>query len=180
MKKTLSLLLALVMCLSLCACGGDNDNKDNSSTTAQEQLTDLEKTLFNNLISITSEVFYEPAAVRVLEVRNYEEYSGTNLPATVVVRLQGENKAGGTLNHYYLICIKSGEASDADKVLNTWASLYGVSDPRYKEAKLKNKANEGEYMQLDDDYKASIDCSDTFNIGRINKALKEHWEEMGL
>lgn len=36
MKKTLSLLLALVMCLSLCACAGSNDEVNSETTTTAE------------------------------------------------------------------------------------------------------------------------------------------------
>ena len=35
MKKTISLLLALVMCLSLCACGGGNSDTPDTSNTAE-------------------------------------------------------------------------------------------------------------------------------------------------
>ena len=42
MKKTISLLLALVMCLSLCACGGSNsdtpDTPETTETTAPEEV----------------------------------------------------------------------------------------------------------------------------------------------
>lgn len=36
MKKTISLLLALVMCLSLCACGGGNDTPETTEATEPE------------------------------------------------------------------------------------------------------------------------------------------------
>ena len=39
MKKTISLLLALVMCLSLCACGGEGGNETNAPTTEPTETT---------------------------------------------------------------------------------------------------------------------------------------------
>jgi len=45
MKKSISLLLALVMCLSLCACGGDNSNTpDTPETTEATQAPTAEAT----------------------------------------------------------------------------------------------------------------------------------------
>ena len=34
MKKTIFLLLALMLCLSLCACGGGNDTPETTEATA--------------------------------------------------------------------------------------------------------------------------------------------------
>lgn len=183
MKRALFLVLALVMCLTLCSCSKEEENEDavleNTQSSAIEQLTDLEKKLFDNLISIVSADFYDPSAVRVLEICNYKNDVPT-LPHTIAVRLQGETITGGTVNNYFLICMKSGEASDADEVLENWASLYDTSHPMYKEQRLINKATEGEYVQLRDDYKSYDDNSDIFNITNINNALKEHWENMGI
>lgn len=38
MKKTISLLLALVLCLSVCACGGEDNKENNRSVPTQEEL----------------------------------------------------------------------------------------------------------------------------------------------
>ena len=188
MKRAISLILAIMLCLCLCACGDDTSETTASANppTAREELTDLEESLFSNLISITKDSFYEPAAVRVLEVYDYEErskYENTNShdilfgPDTVVVRLQGENKVGGTLNHYYLICIKSGENQSyyAQAMIKAFSGYYGN-----KEARMRYKADAGEYVEIGDSYEAEKDASDQFNIGRINKAIKEYWEEMGF
>lgn len=190
MKKILSILLALVLCLPLCACGEKKD-------TAREQLTDLERNLFDALIAISTKSFYEPAAVRVLEVCDYEErsqhlqdkdskygyirhnYELNYGPDTVVVRLQGENKVGGTLNHYYLICVKAGEndSEDANYIIERYSNSSNTAD-RLKV--MKYKAVFGEYVELGDEYTADENASHLFNIGRINKAIQEYWEEMGF
>lgn len=44
MKKTISLLLALVLCLSLCACSGGNDTPDTPETTEATQAPTTEVT----------------------------------------------------------------------------------------------------------------------------------------
>ena len=193
MKKTLSLIVALILCLSLCACGGENNAPETTTTTqpititlsAREQLTDLEEKLFNNLIAITKESFYEPAAVRVLEVCDYKERSKYETPEfddllygpdTIVVRLQGENRVDGTLNHYYLICLKAAENKDENiqELIKSY-NFLGHIDWR-----MRYSATEGEYIELSDSYSPEKDASGRFNIGQINKALKEYWEEMGF
>ena len=40
MKKTVSLILALVMCLSLCACGGGNDTPETTEATGVTNVTE--------------------------------------------------------------------------------------------------------------------------------------------
>ena len=187
MKKTISLLLALVLCLSLCACGGGNNTVETTvptePPTAREQLTELEEKLFNNLIAITKDSFYEPSAVRVLEVCDYyegttrtdpDEYDYSYGPDRVVVRLQGENRVGGTVNHYYLICLTGAENT------SEYAKTMIAAFARNKEMRMHFKAEEGEYAEIGDYYEVKRDSSDIFDIGRINRALKEYWEEMGF
>ena len=189
MKKALFLILALVLCISLCACGGGSDVPPETTTkplTAREQLTDFEAKFFKILIDMTKESFYEPSAVRVLEVCDYNEntkyendtsyYDSMYGPDTIVVRLQGENKAGGTLNHFYLICLKSAEnKSEYAQSMISLDIYFGD-----KEGRMRYKATEGEYVELSDYYSPKKDASDLISVARINKALKEYWEEMGF
>lgn len=179
MKKIVSLILALVLCLSLSACGGGTTTEP---LTAREQLTDLEEKLFNHILAITKKYSVEPSSVRVLEVCDYHErskYEATadeSGPDTVVVCLQGENKVGGTVNDYVKICIKAGEnKSEWGQIVIDLQSGSGGD----KEILMNYKAKEGEFVILDS-YKPKTDSSDLFNVGRINKALKEYWEEMGF
>ena len=181
MKKALSLILALVMCLSLFACGGDNDTADNTEPlSAIDQLTKVERHLFDALVKMITKDFFEPSAIRVLEVGDYinrnqwGEYSTLYGPDTVVVRLQGENRVGGTLNHYYIVCIRAGERPDSQRSIDSWAGDIETL------LSLGYKGEVGDYAELSDNYSFKEDAADIFNIGRINKALKEYWEDMGF
>lgn len=191
MKKAVSLILALVMCLSLCACGENSSaNNDSSSVSenstaplsARDQLTDLESRLFDALVKMVTDDFYEPSAVRVLEIGDFEErtkWDETSLifgPDTVVVRLQGENRVGGTLNHYYRVCVTAAE--NMTEVAQQSIKTYSLLGDRNRV--LDYKGEVGDYAELSDYYSFEESATDIFNIARINKALNEYWEEMGF
>ena len=197
MKKIIPLLLALVLCLPLCACGGEAEPNVPETTeqtkplTAREQLTEREEKLFRCIVAMATDVFFESSAVRVLEVCDYEErtiykdsgpdsydYKYLYGPDTVVVRLQGENKLSSIINQYFLVCITSAENKSeyAQTMINNSDNEY----VHYKEKRMEFKAEAGEFAGLSVHYEANEDASDLFNIGRINKALKEYWEEMGF
>lgn len=191
MKKAVSLILALVMCLSLCACGENSSaNNDYSSVpenstaplSARDQLTDLESRLFDALVKMVTDDFYEPSAVRVLEIGDFEErtkWDETSLifgPDTVVVRLQGENRVGGTLNHYYRVCVTAAE--NMTEVAQQSIKTYSLLGDRNRV--LDYKGEVGDYAELSDYYSFEESTTDIFNIARINKALNEYWEEMGF
>lgn len=191
MKKAVSLILALVMCLSLCACGENSSaNNDSSSVSenstaplsARDQLTDLESRLFDALVKMVTDDFYEPSAVRVLEIGDFEErtkWDETSLifgPDTVVVRLQGENRVGGTLNHYYRVCVTAAE--NMTEVAQQSIKTYSLLGDRNRV--LDYKGEVGDYAELSDYYSFEESTTDIFNIARINKALNEYWEEMGF
>lgn len=190
MKKVLSLILALVLCLSLCACGDGSANPTTTSSTEQstkplsaiEQLTEKEHCLFDAIVKMTTKDFYEPSEIRVLEIGDYDERTKWDEddylygPDTVVVRLQGENRVGGTLNHYYLVCTAAGEnMTELGQSHIEYERLFGS-----KEKLLRYKGEVGDYAELSDTYRFEKSATDIFNIGRINKALKEYWEEMGF
>lgn len=176
---------------------------------SENELTEREQRLLDRLIAITREDFFEPSKVRILEIpiyggdgvfkhdpdpnRDYyasgsDEVTTTNEYA--VVRLQGENKVGGTLNHYYAICIsernkKSGVSKSADDL--QYDKQYNTED--YCEYDL----NAGEYFDLEDDYKTtetllgkkeinwySTNESNYFDIGKVNKAFAAYWKDMGF
>lgn len=193
MKKVLSLFLALVLCMSFSAC---NSNTPNASTavstepaTAREQLTVLEEKLFTYLITILTDDFYDPAAARVLEICDYRErtkYENTEFhdslfgPDTVVIRIQGENKLTRSGDASLLVCLKSAEnTSDSARSFINAMSLGSILGNDNKSSIMKYKATEGEYAVIYS-YDSDADASGTFDIGRINKALKEYWEELGF
>lgn len=160
-------------------------------TTAIEALSEDDKLLFDALIKMTVDHFYEPSKIRILEIGDHSDgtiYKKDDLnygPCTVVVRLQGENVIGGTVNHYYKVCIIGAEVGDANKErVDTLKYLYG--NDAYAEL-LDYEGSPGDYAQLDDDYEflhIKYNISNTaslfFNIGNINRALKEYWEDLGF
>lgn len=178
MKKLIALLVTLVLCLSICACG-------TQSPSAIEQLTEKEHGLFEALIKLTTEDFYEPSAVRVLELGDFREKTSYDLgPDTVVVRLQGENRVGGTLNHYYLVCTAAGEDPDQDSIELTerileYEKAVGMEYLESAKMLLSMKGEVGDYVELSDDYSFEK-LTNVFDIGRVNNALAEYWEEKGF
>lgn len=188
MKKAITIILILTMILSLAACGSRASNASSTKAqaenatiptekpvSARDSLNETEKQLFDALIEMAKN-FYEPSAVKVLEVGDYEnntKWEGTEYKTTgsdtVVVRLQGENRVGGTLNHYYRVCIKEGA-----NLMERYSTLP------LDEFMLKYGGKFGEYVELEDSYKIKNDASGEFDIGKINRALKEYWEEMGF
>lgn len=188
--------MAIMITMSLSACGNQNQNNESQTNTtkeateivattekeisAQDSLTGEEKLLFNALVRMIKD-FYEPSAVRVLDIGDYTNYEEKDLSSlsqadadylrknavTIVVRLQGENKIGGTLSHYYMICLEEGKDTE-------W-SRSGT----FMRADLERTGKYGEYIELEDSYTIEENATN-YNIGRINKALTEHWEELGL
>lgn len=108
MKKITAVLLAIITILCFASCAAEKPK------TPVDDLSEDELLLFDALKIITQD-FYEPGAVRLLEVgehKTFEKYSygiwgsspfGNGEFHSVVVRLQGENRVGGTLNHYYIV-----------------------------------------------------------------------------
>ena len=94
----------------------------------------------------------------------FVEYTEDNV---VKVRLQGENKIGGTLSHYYVIRLDTLEESIVDK------ASYRSNECTREEA------NEymGRYMNIGDNIRIYRNNEDVFNISKINKALKYYWDE---
>lgn len=193
MKRTLSLALALILCLGLCACGGTAPEADTAASTtapvqltAKEQLTEKELALFDALVKMVTSDFYEPSAIRVLEVGDLDERTkwadDADLkdmlygPDSVVVRLQGENRVGGTLNNYYRVCITAAENMSE----SAQSSIKNNTYLGFMDAVLRHKGEVGDYVELENYEGIEEDASDMFDIGRINKALKEYWEDMGF
>ena len=119
-------LMSAVLALSFAACGGKNEANNDGKTAEQSTpdpnaLTEDEQLLVDLLIKISND-FYEPSAVRVIDLGDYRlydasEYSGMGYGSYygIKVKLQGENKVGGTLNHPYLIRVKVVGAEEAKR-----------------------------------------------------------------
>ncbi len=198
MKKLLILLFLLTSLLST-SCAKDTtstfeianpQSTTTVETTAIEALTEEEQLLFDALIKMTTADFYEPSKIRVLEIGDYSDnskYAKDDIlygPSTVVVRLQGENRVGGTLNHYYKVCIIGAEVSETMKDyvenLKEYAQLQKILNGKDMSFDLLNyEGDPGDYEQQDDDFKLSS-TSSAFDVGDINRALKEYWKDMGF
>ncbi|MBE6559886.1 MAG: hypothetical protein E7662_02070 [Ruminococcaceae bacterium] len=197
MKKTFTfLLLALCLLCSSCENTETTTSEDTEAittvreTTAIEALNEEEQLLFDALIKMTTADFYEPSKIRVLEIGDYSDnskYAKDDIlygPSTVVVRLQGENRVGGTLNHYYKVCIIGAEVSETMKDyvenLKEYAQLQKILNGKDMSFDLLNyEGDPGDYEQQDDDFKLSS-TSSAFDVGDINRALKEYWKDMGF
>lgn len=199
MKKILSLLLALSMLLLFCACGEKTSSSETTAETEppseRDKLNENESLLFEALVKITTAAFYEPSAVKVLEIG---DHSSNIYPSEyVVVRLQGENKAGGTLNHYYKICIReegnlyeiycehmNQYHEDYPYFNNYWMYDYYSFDDWVKDEhpEYTYEHNEfAEYKELSDGYQFNaVSADEEFSVGKINRALTEYWTEKGF
>ena len=79
MKKTISLLLALVMCLSLCACGGGNDTPETTEAPTETTAPEEVKLSKDELLAIAepltqdvvAKIFENNAFAKTLESKTY-------------------------------------------------------------------------------------------------------------
>ncbi len=117
---------------------------------------------------------------------NDEHYALLYGPDSIVAKVQGQNKVGGSLNHYYDIIIVSGENMDEDSqsLIDYYETLVRLSDVTTDpDACVKSlvslKGHVDDYYRLSDSYKIE-DIADEFNVGKINNALNEYWTEKGF
>lgn len=114
MKRIVLIAIAMIMVISLFSCESEKPNHN------EEQIIESLKVISNN--------FYEPGAVRLLDIGDsksklYDAKKFTGMGEGyfygVVLKLQGENKIGGTLSHYYLLRIETvtGSAAAIDAAL---------------------------------------------------------------
>lgn len=198
MKKVLALLIAFVMLFGLAACG-----QGKPEPTAEEQLNENEKQLFDALIKITTDDFVEPSYVRVIELGDYEQRTKENEtsskygPDTIFVHLQQKNDLGQPDSGYYIICLAGGENTSNDgqsrieslerrMEINSLSGALG-RDSNWKEENmhvkgelLEYKGEFAEYGTVFSTYEVKNDASDIFDVGKINRAIAEHWEALGL
>ena len=177
-------LACLVVMLALASC----------IVSYAEEAIDYDQMLVDVLIKVTTAEFYEPSAVRVLEIGNFSKYEYPEdedcSPWNVMVRLQGENRVGGTLNHYYWLCIKGGEATSqkAKDAMEIEESIISLS------AQLGQSLSWVDYMTIQTYRAETGDCveidiegsysswepAEEFSIKNVNTALKAYWEDLGF
>lgn len=187
MKKLYAILLLLSITISLMACGKSNKtNNDiqndsttgnqNDNTTEQPELTAYEKLNYNEklvfdtlIININS--MNNPVSVKVLEVASRSNKELDNLDdstssrKTYFIRLMGQNASGGTITKWY-------EIAYADY---TTESSYG-DDIKHKKGEVKAVDS----FYVDTDYPLFSVNFYNADISKINAALQEYWEKMGL
>ncbi len=192
MKKWMVILLTLAICLGLAACG-EEPVVTTEPPTVREQLSAEEERLFSALIQAVTEDFYEPSTVRVFDVWDYDDrtylekykdsddeyersmYEHYYGPELVTVRLQAENKIGGTVNHYYRLCMTGAENTSDD------------AKERYRDCRwlgnlvesLNYSAETGDIVSFGDYYEPKEEAEE-FDVGKINRALKEYWDDKGF
>ena len=147
MKKIISIILVVMSILVLCAC----NQSQPQSVTAYEELTEDEKLIFDALIIAVYD-FYNPSKVRILETAGVNDDPDVGW---VYLKVQGTNKAGGTITKGMCLAVKDG------------TDLHGDG---------RNDAI-GVFAEVEYYW---FDSSDEINCAKINKALTEYWEEQGL
>ncbi len=155
---------------------GNVTNSGNNSTptpepTAYEKLNDSEKLIFDALmIKINS--YYSPSDVRVLQAG---AYFGTDNPNVSHI-LDYDN-------HSCYLQIQS--TTQAGTTINKWIDLTLERYAPYPEIEPDTIKQKGDFYE----YKTFLDENgfplfyqqlEIVNVGNINRALKEHWENMGI
>ena len=180
MKKIICLLLMFCMMFTV-VCGIAEES-------AIDKLNDVEKQIYDALLIMLND-FYDPSSVRVMELSNYsnlsmfrestdEQHKELAGPDTVVVRLSGANRLGGTLNNYYRLCLSDFTTPITESSRKMVDSLRAVG-----QSTLPYVGNIGDYVELKSSHflvtnpHKNIGVS---SIGNINRALKEYWYILGF
>ena len=188
MKKCIYILaVALSACIFFCACS--NKDKEIEALQAEIQqlkeatpvptpistpepsaydlLNESEKELFDYLADAVID-FFNPSSVRVLKVAARTEVAAglsDSFPDgedCYIIQITGTNKIGGTINKYFQVNMMDYVYIDGD----------GNRIPMEKGSMLD--------VSLIYDILGINTESSVIDVGRINKALKERWENLGL
>lgn len=160
MRKSIIFLFGILIfaCLSGCGASTNVQEPPASPTTepnAIEALDEDEKAVYAALLNCIS-IFHSPADVRILEMGDFATEGPTKYPyRSVLLKLMGVTLAGGKTTKYYCLII------DYD----IWQELWGDMTNQIFEAE---KIESIEEKWPDD------------RIAKINKALAQHWEDLGL
>ena len=153
MKKIAIIFLGLFIIFLLGACGnasGENTTEE-IELSEYDKLTDLEKGIFDAFIMNVND-FYNPSEVRFLGFDSY--FDSTK---SIRIKIQGTNKLGGTLTKWYQLQVY-------DNTLSSGGQIYYY--------------DKGDMTETGDWW--IIDTDSEVNVGRLNKALTEYWEDLGL
>ena len=169
MKKFLLLTLLTCSCsITAVACSKDNSSgavqssqsntSESISESAYELLNENEKIIFDALI-VNINNFHSPVDVKVLEIRSLGFESFTSIKPDIswqdcFLRIMSKNGMGATTTEWYRLTLEDYE--DTKKGDISEVSLMDGNVPMFS-------------YQFDYAMPANI-----------NKALTEHWEELGL
>lgn len=120
----------------------------NSQSSNVYNLNNKECEIYEALL-IGIKDFYNPQAVRVLEIRNINDRGLCYLTIT------GQNRLGGTLQKFYRLVL-----NDSGYIKKGELSEYSDSD----------------YQNIEQNF----DIDKYVSVGNINRALKKHWEDLGI
>lgn len=153
-KKILVLLFLGILPFTSCGVNGGNNTPTVEVESAYDKLTEDEKLVFNALkMNLSS--FYEQSSVRIVAAGKL----GTNT-GHIDLKIQGKNKLGGTVTKIYTLCYKT----------TTWTSDSGKTYTSYV----------GEMYEPSELVQSFFKEKDDVSIKRLNAALKEYFEDMGL
>ncbi len=153
--------IIVVMCalFLLCSCSNEaeiiQESSSNIELSAIEKLNEDEKVIYNALL-VASEQFYNPSGLRILELSKPFENGIGVYNSHFYVKIQGVNKAGGTITDVFIITTENDE-------------MFGAGDVRDREVSIYPKLTEIPKELWEEEH-----------VGNINRALKEHWEILGL
>ena len=158
-KNYITVLLSFILMLGLFACGNDDTGNVDS------EMSSAEKLVFDALVIALND-FNNPSKVRVLEAGKIFEIPADGINGLgIVLRLQGENKLGGTLNKEYFLILRLFRFGE-----------IGSSDIKFYE--------HGTIVEVDDfdvNFEPFEQTADVeINIGNINHAIREHYDELGI
>lgn len=183
MKKLISCFLVILMVMISCASFAD-----------EVQLNSMEKMLYSALLTASKKYFYSPSSVRVIEVGGlnhrslWERDEGCEewLPWLVSVKLQGDNRLGGSTNDYYIICIKSGapktsegksKVNEYKDIVNKHYLMPSLDISLFERSLMELEAQVGDCMIISS---SPYFLSANINERNVNLALKAYWDDMGF
>lgn len=159
MKKILSVFISVCLAGVFSSCS-DFESSPAVETSTVETLSELENEVFEAL-KIALLDFRSPTEARVLEAGDYLSKSSTDeFPSgleIILLKISAPNGFGGNTSKYYNLYL-----NDTTFISNKGTELY---------------FKKGDILEYTDG-EITIDCD--VDTSKLNKALKEYWEEQGL
>ena len=182
--------------MSLSACGGSQgvsqeqyDALQKEVQELQEQLEEKEESLsvdeqyiVDFVLKYTAD-FYNPSDVRVLQCGTEGEVpdAAVDVPYRFArLKIQGTNKLGGTLTQGYRITLDEELYYEFCSDPSRGEFAYTPENPIFLIFKESDTKNQESYKILFDKSIGNTDWWDDESIGRINRALAQHWEDLGI